>query len=72
MNQSLSAVVVALVFLTSAACGHFQRMNLPEHMTRVERKTGGESTIPNATPVSDSAPTEERLPPTKRLLLPPV
>jgi hypothetical protein len=73
MKPSFTTALVALVLLFSAACGHFQRMDLPEQVTRVERKARGTATITNTTPVSDHAPTDEpRLSPPKRIVVPPV
>jgi predicted small lipoprotein YifL len=73
VKHFLTAPLVTLALLWLAGCGHFQRMDLPEQMTRVERKTDGAAAITNTTPVSDCAPMEEPRPsPPKQAELPPV
>jgi len=39
MNRSILCSIAILAGLTAPACGHTQRIELPEQMTRVERKT---------------------------------
>jgi hypothetical protein len=49
-------------------------MDLPEHVTRVERRTEGTAVIPNvARPISDRAPTGKPRPPADvHTVLPPI
>jgi len=63
MNRnSLFAIVILVTGLTALACGHAQRIELPEQMTRVERKTRPTTPVIPAAHARDPEPLTHEVP----------
>jgi hypothetical protein len=61
MNRATLFAITILAALTAPACGHMQRIELPEKMTRVERKTSP------AVPAADTPDPQDPKPLTPKL-----